>query len=226
MSPDIHHNPIIRVDPSPSLLQKSPPMPLIRHCRFTAIDFESAGAERGKTDSPVQVGLASWSLVGGHHESFVSYLHTDQPILWSARKIHGIGPDQLAEAPSLLSLWPVLKQRLAGAVVVAHGKGTEKRFLRAFPGHGFGPWIDTLLLARAAWPDLTDHSLGALCHCLGLTDAVRAIVPEKSWHDALFDSVASLVLLAHVVDALSLADHPVESLLQPDTSAWHRNKRG
>jgi DNA polymerase-3 subunit epsilon len=200
-------------------------MPLVRHCRFTAIDFESAGAARGMTDSPVQLGLASWSAEHGHGDAFVSYLFTDQPVQWSARKVHGIGPEHLAHAPSLLSLWPELKQRLAGAVVVAHGKGTEKRFLRAFPGHGFGPWIDTLLLARAAWPDLTDHSLGALCENRGLTEQAKAIVPEKSWHDALFDAAASLVLLEHLVDALSLADHPVECLLQPDTSAWHRMKR-
>jgi DNA polymerase-3 subunit epsilon len=200
-------------------------MPPVRHCRFTAIDFESAGAARGMTDSPVQVGLASWSVSGGHGDAFVSYLFTDQPVQWSARKVHGIGPEHLADAPSLLALWPELKQRLAGAVVVAHGKGTEKRFLRAFPGHGFGPWIDTLLLARAAWPELGDHSLGALCLSRGLTGQVQAIVPEKSWHDALFDAAASLVLLEHLVDALSLADHPVEHLARPDTSLWHRMKR-
>ena len=61
-------------------------MPIIRHCRFTAIDFESAGAARGKTDSPVQIGLASWSAEAGHDASFVSYLRTDQPILWADRK--------------------------------------------------------------------------------------------------------------------------------------------
>jgi DNA polymerase-3 subunit epsilon len=200
-------------------------MPLVRECRFTAIDFESAGAARGMTDSPVQVGLASWSAETGHGDAFVSYLSTDQPVQWSARKIHGIGPEQLAEAPSLLSLWPELKQRLAGAVVLAHGKGTEKRFMRAFPGHGFGPWIDTLLLARAAWPDLTDHSLGALCECRGLAERVTEIVPEKSWHDALFDAVASLVLLEHLIETLALSDHPVENLARPDTSVWHRMKR-
>ena len=200
-------------------------MPLIRQCRFTAIDFESAGAARGMTDSPVQVGLASWSVEGGHADPFVSYLRTDQPVQWSARKVHGIGPEQLTDAPSLLTLWPDLKRRLSGAVVVAHGKGTEKRFLRAFPGHGFGPWIDTLLLARAAWPDLSDHSLGALGASHGLTDAAMALVPEKSWHDALFDSVASLLLLERLIDTLALADHPVEMLLHPDTSAWHRKKR-
>lgn len=200
-------------------------MPLICQCRFTAIDFESAGATRGMTDSPVQIGLATWSAEGGHTDAFTSYLFTDQPIQWSARKIHGIGPEHLADAPSLLSLWPELKNRLAGAVVVAHGKGTEKRFLRTFPGHGFKPWVDTLLLSRAAWPDLPDYSLGALCEAKNLTEEIQSLVPAKSWHDALFDSVASLVLLAHLIRVHDIAMQPMESLLQPDTSVWHKRRR-
>jgi len=200
-------------------------MPAIRHCRFTAIDFESAGASRGKTDRPVQIGLACWSLENGHLNAFASYLFTDQPIQWSAHKVHGITPEHLANAPSLISLWPELKGRMTGAVVVAHGKGTEKRFLRAFPGHGFGPWIDTLLLARAAWPDLPDHSLGALCEAHALTPTIREIVPAKSWHDALFDAVASLVLLTRIIESHNLADAPMDSLLHPDTSLWHHRRR-
>ncbi|MEO5716373.1 MAG: 3'-5' exonuclease, partial [Luteolibacter sp.] len=121
--------------------------------------------------------------------------------------------------------WPEVKKRLAGSVVVAHGKGTEKRFLRAFPGHGFKPWIDTLLLARAAWPDLPDHSLGALCVSQGLEAEIREIVPAKSWHDALFDAVASLVLLTRIIESHSLIDEPIDSLLHPDTSVWHKTKR-
>ncbi|MGA0844903.1 MAG: exonuclease domain-containing protein [Luteolibacter sp.] len=190
-------------------------MTWIRQCRFTAIDFESAGAVRGATDSPVQVGLASWSLDTGHGSSFVSYLSTDQPVRWSARKIHGIGPEQLRDAPTLLALWPELKSRLQGAVVVAHGKGTEKRFLRAFPGHGFGPWVDTLLLARAAWPDMGDHSLGFLCDQFALTEKISLLVPSKSWHDALFDAVASLTLLEYLVAQLDLAEQPLDVLLRP-----------
>jgi DNA polymerase-3 subunit epsilon len=187
-------------------------MKLLHQCRFTAIDFESAGAAPGATDTPVQVGLMSWSVDEGHRDAFVSYLHTDRPIQWSASKVHGIGPEELTDAPPLLSLWPELKKRLAGAVVVAHGKGTEKRFLRAFPGHGFGPWVDTLLLARSAWPDLPDHSLGSICGQLALTPQVRALVPEKSWHDALFDAAASLVILAHLIDSLDAAKHPLSAL--------------
>lgn len=200
-------------------------MPLIRHCRFTAIDFESAGTSRGGTDSPVQIGLASWSTNLGHHAHFVSFLHTTQPILWSASKVHGISSSDLAHAPSLLSLWPEIHPRLANHIVVAHGKGTEKRFLRAFPGHGFGPWIDTLLLARAAWPHLPNHSLSHLCDSLHLTPTVHLITPNRRWHDALFDATASLVLLAHLIDSLHLANLPADTLAHPDTSSWTRQHR-
>ena len=198
---------------------------LIQDCRFTAIDFESAGAARGRTDVPVQVGLACWQATDGHGDHFVSFLQTNQPVTWSARKVHGIGPEDLAGAPPLLGLWPEFRNRLAGAVVVAHGKGTEKRFLRAFPGHGFGPWIDTLLLARSVWPELPGHALGALCERHGLTPVVDALVHGRTWHDALYDAAASLVLLEHLVTGYGLAARPLDLLLRPDTSHWHRLRR-
>ncbi|HBE97405.1 MAG TPA: DNA polymerase III subunit epsilon [Verrucomicrobiales bacterium] len=188
---------------------------------FTAIDFESAGTARGRTDAPVQIGLGGWSVTEGIHDPFVSFLHCDQDITWAARKVHGITTDDLAEAPSLLSLWPTLKSTLGRGPVVAHGHGTEKRFLRAFPGHPFGPWIDTLQLSRAAWPDLPSHSLGDLCQSLGL-DSFAKHAPDRNWHDALYDALASLALLDHLVNYFHLADAPVEFLLKPDTSIWHR----
>ncbi len=198
---------------------------LIADCRFTAIDFESAGAARGRTDVPVQVGLAGWTVAAGHGETFVSYLASDAPITWSARKVHGIRDEDLTNAPALLALWPELRNRLAGAAVVAHGKGTEKRFLRTFPGHGFGPWVDTLLLARAAWPELPDHSLSALCEARGLSNFIQQVLPGRRWHDALYDALASLALLEDLVRSFDLSAKPLEWLLEPDTAAWHRQRR-
>ncbi len=199
----------------------------ISTCRFCAIDFESAGAARGRTDTPVQIGLATGTPRDGPMpaEHFVSYLKTDQPIQWSAQRVHGITPGDLADAPALAMLWPEIKRRMHGAVVVAHGKGTEKRFLRAFPGHGFGPWVDTLLLARAAWPGLRDHSLGTVCDTLGLTPKVHDAVPAKSWHDALFDAAASWILLHHLIDSLDLHTAPLAHLANPNTSSWHRLRK-
>jgi len=193
----------------------------IAQFRFTAIDFESAGAARGQTDVPVQVGLACWTPGAEVEEGFVSFLYTEREVSWAAQKVHGISRADLAHAPTLVSLWPELKGRLAGNIVVAHGKGTERRFMGAFPGHGFGPWIDTLLLCRAVWPELPDHSLGALCDALGVTGQVDALVPGRRWHDALYDASASLVLLRYMVETLKLAERPIDLLLHPDTSAWH-----
>jgi len=192
---------------------------------FAAIDFESAGAARGKTDVPVQIGLATWSFDNGHADHYVSYLRSDRPITWAAQKVHGISTETLADAPPLITLWPQVKERLSGRIVVAHGYGTEKRYLRAFPSHGFGPWVDTLLLSRAAWPSLPSHALGDLCEHFELTHQISQLVPEKTWHDALYDATASLVLLEHLVRAFNLTELGIEVLLHPDTRDWHRLRR-
>lgn len=197
----------------------------IRDVHFSGIDFESAGASRGRTDVPVQVGLACWSNSAGHQDPFVSYLASDAPITWSARKVHGICDEDLIDAPTLLELWPTVKRYLGQAAVVAHGKGTEKRFLRSFPGHGFGPWVDTLQLARAAWPELGDHSLSAICDHCGLSKQISELVEGRKWHDALFDTVASLVVLEHIVTEFAILDAPLTHLTRPDTSRWHRLRR-
>jgi DNA polymerase-3 subunit epsilon len=194
------------------------PLPfIVRHreiqsLSFCALDFESAGAASGRTDVPVQIGLALWSPVDGYGDDFVSFLHSEQPITWSAQKVHGITPADLREAPTFLSLWPTLKTFLGQRVLVAHGHGTEKRFLRTFPGHPFGPWVDTLTIARTAWPSLPKYSLGFLCDHFGLSKEITAACPDRQWHDALYDSVASLHLLAHVIESLEIEHKPLLQL--------------
>lgn len=192
---------------------------------FAAIDFESAGAERGKTDVPVQIGMATWSAEKGHADHFVSFIRADQPITWAAQKVHGITSEDLADAPALMLLWPQIKAIISKRIVVAHGHGTEKRYLRAFPAHGFGPWVDTLQLSRAAWPELESHSLGDICKHFNLETKVTSLVPNKTWHDALYDTAASLVLLEHLICVFSLADSSIDLLLNPDITEWHRLRR-
>jgi len=198
---------------------------LISESTFTAIDFESAGTAPGKTDAPVQIGTCSWTSTNGISDTWISYIYTDQDITWSAQKVHGITHADLRNAPKMMLLWPAIKRRLKNNIVVAHGHGTEKRFLHAFPGHGFGPWLDTLQLSRAAWPNLPSHSLGDLCKSLDLEEKVTAVVPEKTWHDALYDAVASIILLEKIITDFNLAEHPISQLESPDTRAW-RQLRG
>ncbi len=198
----------------------------VRDVVFAGIDFEGAGAQRGGEEWPVQIGMATWSMAEGYGNFYVSYLEREGEVDWYAKKIHGIEDEMLAGAPSLLSLWPEVNGRLGGgAVPVAHAKGTEKRFLRVYPGNPFDPWVDTLLLARAAMPQLRKHSLGILCEELGVADKVRELVPEKGWHDALFDAVASLVLLQWMVKKYGLEDLPLWALVVPNTGAWYRLRK-
>ncbi len=171
---------------------------------FAAIDFESAGAAPGQTDQPVQVGIVRVDSLFSTPRCWGSYIACSRPVRWSAAKVHGITTDMLREAPAFPALWPQLRELLRGCVVVGHNPATEMRFLRAFPGHGFGPWLDTLALARRALPELADHSLGHLCEAMQLQAEVDALVPSRRWHDALYDAAGSLVLLRTLVRGLAM----------------------
>ena len=167
--------------------------------RFAAIDFESAGAARGETDQPVQIGIAACSRLEDEPELWTSYIAVEKPVLWSASQVHGITTEMLADAPSFPSLWPEIRSRLGQAVVVGHNPATERKFLRRFPGHGFGPWLDTLALGRMCVPGLEDYSLSSLCGALGLTCSVEALLPARRWHDAMYDALASLLIVRFLV---------------------------
>ncbi|PNC95201.1 3'-5' exonuclease [Akkermansia muciniphila] len=179
---------------------------------FAAIDFESAGAARGETDQPVQIGIAACPRLEDEPELWTSYIAVEKPVLWSASQVHGITTEMLADAPSFPSLWPEIRSRLGQAVVVGHNPATERKFLRRFPGHGFGPWLDTLALGRMCVPGLADYSLSSLCGALGLTCSVEALLPARRWHDALYDALASLLIVRFLVKELNLSGQPLEVL--------------
>ncbi len=179
---------------------------------IAAIDFESAGAAPGETDSPVQVGIVRVASLFGAEECYTSYIACDHPVRWSAAKVHGITTAMLHDAPHLHELWGELRRLLSGCIVLGHNPATEKRFLGAFPGHGFGPWLDTLALARRALPTLSNHALGTVCEALELTPDICRLVPGKSWHDALYDAAGSLALLRALVRGLHMEQNTLRSL--------------
>jgi DNA polymerase-3 subunit epsilon len=189
---------------------------------FAAIDFESAGTAPGLTDEPVQVAIVHWQS-----ESPVvalnSYLRPSRPVTWAAQQVHGISNDQLTLAPRLIDLWPRVKSALEGRWVVAHGAATEKRFLRVFPLHRFGPWVDTLKLTRAVYPSLPSHALGDAVTTLGLLDQIQ--FTGFRWHDATSDAIASLLLLNHLIEAADLGNEPAEILTHPNLASYFASRR-
>ena len=174
----------------------------LKNLEFASIDFESTGHREGIGDEPIQIGIAVMKEFEIDKNSFFrSYIKpsNDLQITSRSQSVHRIKNEQLEKSPVLFELWPKINELLSKRVVVAHGAGTEKRFLRSFPMHGFDIWIDTLQLAKKVLPESTDYSLGALIHDIGANKDLKTICPELDWHDALFDAVASLFLLKELL---------------------------
>ena len=170
---------------------------------FVVIDFESTGSVDGYANEPWQIGLVFFA----HGQpvwdySFESLLRVgSRPFNPYAPGRHAVLRDELLRAPLLTDLWPTLSRWLLGRPLVAHNVATEQKLLgEAFPLHCFGPWIDTLTLARIAYPEAQTHKLGELVEVLGLYESVMAMYPERGPHDALFDAAACALLLAHLLD--------------------------
>ncbi len=145
--------------------------------------------------------------------------------MWQASRIHGITTKDLQDAPSYLSLFPQIKSLLHNRILIAHSCGTEKRFLRTFPGQNFGPWVDSLTLARAALPELEKHRLGALLPYLGEGFNDLPSTTGRQWHDALYDAAASFCFVQTLVQTLNLSEHPLSLLLNPNTQRYHALKQ-
>jgi len=186
----------------------------IRDTAFAAIDFESARLA-DRSDAPIQVGIAWMSRGEIEPESFLrSWIRPPAPVV-RLQADFTLPAGGLAEAPASAELWPALNSRLAGRTLVGHGSGTERRFLRMYPLHGFGPWVDSLLLARAIFPKLAGHSLGELIKWFSLEPELGRFCPGLAWHDALYDAVACLLLLRRLLDEARLWDQPADWLERP-----------
>ena len=160
-------------------------------------------------------------MEAGITDHFVSYIKPQKEVMWQASRVHGITAKELHSAPNYRSLWPEIERRLSGRVLIAHACGTEKRYLRTFPGHSFGPWVDSLLLAKASLPDIPSHSLGKLLPYLGANFDSLEINHQRKWHDALYDAAASFYFVHTLVEKLNLAEMPLSTLLQPNTQKYH-----
>lgn len=200
---------------------------LARQVQCVVVDFESTGSVAAYANEPWQIGLVV--LDAGRvavERSYSRLLRVGpRPFNPYAPGRHALLREELAAAPPLADLWPELSPWLLGRPLVAHHAATERKFLgEAFPLHAFGPWIDTLELARIAYPHQSSHRLEDLVPTLGLTPRVQSLCPHLEGHDALYDAVACAALLEHLLDLphwqeVSIAD------LAAARSGWARGPR-
>ena len=144
---------------------------------FVAIDFETTGYENGNVNEPWQLGAA-----------LVRDLEIVETREWffdvegAPERAHE--PDALGTLQSSFDVWAPF---LLGKRLVAHNIACERTILtRVAPLTKWGPWVDTMKLAKARYPKLPSYKLGDLCEMFGCIPDL----PSRTWHDGLFDAIA------------------------------------
>lgn len=150
-----------------------------------AFDLETTGLD------PVRhsvVEIACVKFQGGEPRAFFSLLvKPPHPIPAEVTKIHGIGDQDVEDAPPLPSVLPMLESFVGTHLLVAHNAPFDLSFLRmeyarcGRPYPGFRA-IDTRLLARSVLPQLGRYSLASLTRVLD--------IPLHRHHRALSDAWA------------------------------------
>ena len=137
---------------------------------FTAIDFETTGLDGDGRNEPWQLGAAivrNSEIVETREWFFGTPLTPDfEPIM-----------DQ----------WDDFFPVISGTRLVAHNIACERTILtRLAPLTPWGPWTDTLKLAKKRCPYLASFRLGDVCEALGCVPEIEG----RTWHDGLYDAVA------------------------------------
>jgi DNA polymerase III epsilon subunit-like protein len=193
---------------------------------FAAIDFETTGSVAGYPVEPWQVGVVV--VTAGEEPVFWESLLRvgDRPFHPKAPGRHAKLRTELAEAPCLQDCLPELRRFCLGRPLLAHNVATEQKCLRAYvPMEPWGPWIDSLKISRAAWPELKSHRLEDVLHCMDLLQKVQDTFSDREAHDALFDAYGSVVLLQHLLKQPAWMDASLELLQHPDLAGYYRARK-
>ena len=141
---------------------------------FAAIDFETTGYEDGGRNDPWQLGYA---------------LVRDGAIVETREWFFGTA--MTPDFEPLMDQWDDFSRYLIGRRLVAHNIACERTILtRIAPLTKWGPWTDTLKVAKARYPKLPSYRLGDLCEVFGLVPQMEG----RTWHDGLYDAVACAML--------------------------------
>jgi DNA polymerase III epsilon subunit family exonuclease len=171
----------------------------LAEARLVAVDLESTGSLVG-VDDIIEVGVAV--LEGGQVvQQFSSLIHSTRHMSGRIRRLTGIRPSQLTDAPDFAEVAPVIMNLLNKShAFVAHDVRFDLHFLRWELGqHGYDmpelPGICTLQIAQAIWPDRTGWRLQELADDLN--------VAHDTPHRAGEDACATAGILARSLEILT-----------------------
>jgi DNA polymerase III epsilon subunit-like protein len=167
---------------------------------LVALDLEGSGAQ--DRDSEAILEIAVVPITAGQPDMPAAYSTLVNPGRTIPRRpwiSPGLTSDVLARAPAPAEVEPELARRVDGRAVVGHNVGVDWRLLhRRYPAIAPAALIDTLRLARSLNLD-SKNSLSALTAHLGLTAQVEHLAAGSQPHRALWDTVATALLLPALI---------------------------
>ncbi|MBV1687754.1 transposase [Novosphingobium sp. G106] len=109
--------------------------------------------------------------------------------------IHGISCDHVAGQPTYAQIHGIVNGHLSGRITVAHSLFDKGALAAACHVHDQPhietTWLDSVRVAKRAWPELSSHRLNALSRYLGL---------RHKHHDALSDARAAGMVIVKAID--------------------------
>ncbi|WP_439360533.1 exonuclease domain-containing protein [Bradyrhizobium sp. DASA03007] len=193
----------VPVGASPASSPKSPPTRLAANQKpirdFIALDVETANADLASICS---IGLAHFRA-GELFKTLTILVDPEDHFDPTNISIHGIAPEDVAGRPNMARVFPVIASSLSDVLVVHHSHFDKTALARAALKYGTGPlpcmWLDTLRVARRAWPDLSLDGGG-----YGLARLANEFAIDFEHHDAAEDAKAAGYLMLRAMQDTGL----------------------
>jgi DNA polymerase III subunit epsilon len=162
---------------------------------FIALDVETANADFASICS---IGLVHFR--SGVAFKSVTILVDPEDVFDPINiSIHGIRPEHVIGKPTMAQVFPVISNSLSNVVVIHHSPFDKTALARAATKYGTSAlpcsWLDTLRVARRAWPELDDG------YGYGLARLASEFNIPFQHHNAAEDArAAGLVMLRAISD--------------------------
>lgn len=155
--------------------------------RLRVIDYETTGVPEDAGAEVIELAYVDVDPVAlSITDRWQSFAKPVGPIPPQVKAVHHILEEDVAGAPAIRELWPLLFQGCAPQdILVAHNAAFEQHFHK---GDGRA-WIDTYKCALVVWPDAPAHSNQVLRYWLKLDhatgfDRAAAMPPHRALPDA------------------------------------------
>lgn len=182
---------------------------------YVVLDLETTGLS-AKTEQIIEIGMIR-VVAGAEVDRFSALVDPQKPISPHITRLTGITNADVQGAPLFADLAAQVAAFIGDLPVVGHNVVFDLSFL--VPAldrcgiHTSFTYLDTLLLARKAFPTLPDHKLDTLITTLGLGKAQthRALDDVYCTH-ALFQQICQRYSDAPLMDAISSCYAPIENV--------------